>query len=97
LTRYMNEDKYSHVKDVRIIATKYIKGMFIFDLLATFPSRHVFYTSKDDSSRQANQLMFMLKLLRLPKLGILWDTKEAHKLVKTIFKAHLDKINRNDN
>lgn len=71
--------------------------MFIFDFLATFPSRHVFYTGTDDRTRQNNQLMFMLKLLRLPKLGILWDTKQAHKLVKTIFKMQLDKINRNDN
>ena len=40
--------------------------------------------------------MFMLKLLRLPKLGILWDTKEAHKLVKRMFKMRLERINRSE-
>jgi len=62
--------------------------MFILDLVATFPSRYLFYTQDIET----NQLLFMLKLLRLPKLGILWDTKQAHKLVKSIFKMRIEKL-----
>jgi hypothetical protein len=39
----------------------------------------------------------MFKLLRLPKLAILWNTKEAHQLVKTALKWNLDRLNNSDN
>jgi hypothetical protein len=64
--------------------------MFLFDVVATFPFRWVFLTADEDTDK--NQLLFLLKLLRLPKLQILLDTKEAHNVVKKIFHMRLVKL-----
>jgi hypothetical protein len=71
--------------------------MFLFDLLATMPFRHMVFLGTDEISRNRNQLLFLFKFLRWPKLMILFDPKNFHMLVKGLFKIELDRVNRNEN
>jgi hypothetical protein len=97
LVKFNDRKNHTVVSDLKKIAKRYIKSMFIFDLLATFPFRHVMFLEDDPETRNKNQLLFLFKFLRWPKLMILFDPKNFHGLVKGVFKMRLDRVNRNEN
>jgi hypothetical protein len=72
-TKYKSK-KEREVKDLKKIAKRYLKGMFIFDVIATFPFRWVFFQEETLEDQEKSQLLFLLKLLRLPKMKILLDS-----------------------
>jgi len=61
---YKDDEDFKPVRDLKKIAIRYIKGVFIFDVLATLPL--AFLIPKE--YEEARQLVYLLKLLRLPKL-----------------------------
>ena len=66
------------------IAKQYLKGNFIFDLLAYLPF-DVFFSSDSESGR----LYRLFKLLRLPRLKQLVAVENFRAVVIAIYKAQL--------
>jgi len=61
LEEYLDEETYTYVTDLKKIAVRYIKGKFIYDLIAWLPFQFMI-------NIQLNKLLRLLKLLRLPRL-----------------------------
>ncbi len=59
------------VREIKLIALRYVRSTFIVDVLATIPFRFFDLTDYDKN----NRLFFILKLLRCYKLKELMDTK----------------------
>jgi len=47
-TKYQSKKELYMVNDIKKIAKRYLKGMFIFDVAATFPFRWVFFLGEDE-------------------------------------------------
>lgn len=68
---YVDQETFSEVSDIKAIAINYLKGSFIFDLLAVIPFEIIFnrYVSKP-------RLWRLMKLLRMPRLSQLLDVEK---------------------
>jgi len=68
---YKDDEDFKPVRDLKKISIRYIKGVFIFDVLATLPLAFMI----PHEYEEARQLVYLFKLLRLPKLQSILDTK----------------------
>lgn len=74
---YVDQDTYEEVKDLKLIARKYVyKGWFFIDFISVFPFKW-FISSKKTT------LTKLLRLLRLPRLIKLIDISRFKKLIKS--------------
>lgn len=64
LEEYLDEETYTYVSDLKKISLRYLKGKFIYDLLAWLPFdlMIVLFNGK-------KRLFRVLKMLRLPRLA----------------------------
>lgn len=89
--QYNDEGELKPVRDITKIAARYMKNMFIFDFLATFPFRYAI----SSENMRARRLSYLLKLLRLPKIAAVLDTKTFQEVVKSFFKRRLKNVIKN--
>lgn len=76
LEEYLDEETYTYVTDLKKISLRYLKGKFIFDLLAWLPL-NLMIELFDGRKR----LFRVLKMLRLPRLAQLLNVERVKKLV----------------
>lgn len=62
---YLDEELYSVVRELRLIAKHYMLGSFIFDFMAWVPFDLVITVDED---YEKARLLRLLKLLRIPRL-----------------------------
>jgi hypothetical protein len=62
--QYVDQETFTEVSEIKLIAINYLKGSFIFDLLAWVPFEIIFY---DHLSKP--RLWRLMKLLRMPRLS----------------------------
>ena len=65
-------DPRKYIKDVRKIIKRYLKGAFIFDLLALMAGPF-YYILYNFSGSDMAHLFFLLRLFRCPKMMIIID------------------------
>jgi len=65
------DDQHKPVRDLKRIAVRYLKKLFIVDFLATIPLRYMNLLEDENDER----LFFLFKLFRLYKLKEVMDTK----------------------
>lgn len=67
---YKDEETYTIVSDIKMIAKHYAKGSFIFDLLANIPFELLFTGRKSqvNAGSDKSRLYRLLKLFRVPRL-----------------------------
>jgi len=92
LLQYKDDEDFKPVKDLKKIAIRYLKRFFIIDFLATVPLRYMMLTDDPDTL----QLFQLLKLLRLPKLQSVMDTKNFQDMIKSAFRRRLQSVIRNE-
>ncbi len=80
------------MRDVKRIAVRYLKKLFIVDFLATIPLRYMNLVDDEKDER----LFFLFKLFRLYKLKEVMDTKNFQDMVKSVFRRRLQSIIRNE-
>lgn len=68
--QYKDEEDFKPVRDIKRITWRYLKRYFIFDLLATIPFNWLV-----NSNSRSYHLFYLFKLLRLPKLQSVLDSK----------------------
>jgi len=90
--QYKDEKDLKPVREHKLIALRYLKGFFFVDFLATLPL--VYIIGKSDPETQ--QLVLLLKLLRLPRLKDVVDTKNFQDKVKYLFKRRLKRLLQNN-
>ncbi len=66
LEEYLDEETYTYVTDLKKITVRYLKGKFIFDLVAWTPFQ--FMINESMMEHKYKRLLRLLKLLRLPRL-----------------------------
>ena len=66
LEEYLDEETYSYVTDLKMIAVRYLKGKFVFDLVAWTPFQ--FMINESIMLHKYKGLLRLFKLLRLPRL-----------------------------
>lgn len=93
LLQYKDDEDFKPVKDLKKIAIRYLKRFFIIDFLATVPLRYMMLSDEPDTL----QLFYLLKLLRLPKLQSVMDTKNFQDMIKSVFRRRLQSVIRNEN
>lgn len=93
LTQYVDEGELKPVRDITKIAARYVKSNLIFDFLSTFPFRYIIDAEKARTVR----LVWLLKLLRLPKIMAVLDSKVFQECVKSFFKRRLKKMISDNN
>lgn len=96
--QYRDDEDFKPVRDLKKIALRYLKQFFILDMLATIP---FYYLVKEsalaaddpmilyDKDMRTKRLVFLFKLLRLPKLQTILDTKNFQDIVKNLFSRRL--------
>jgi len=62
--QYKDQETFTEVSDIKLIAINYLKGSFIFDLLANVPFETIFA-----SFVYRPRLWRLMKLLRMPRLS----------------------------
>jgi hypothetical protein len=66
---YKDEETYTIVSDIKLIAKHYAKGSFIFDLLANIPFELIITRGgKKSATGDKSRLYRLLKLFRVPRL-----------------------------
>lgn len=65
---YKDEETYTIVSDIKLIAKHYAKGSFIFDLLANIPFELMLTAGKAGEINDKSRLYRLLKLFRVPRL-----------------------------
>eukprot|EP00347_Sterkiella_histriomuscorum_P018178 403346494 len=88
-TEYISEEDFYPVRDHKKIAIRYFKRSFIFDMLSVIPFR---YFINDSETRQ---LFTLFKILRLPKLFLLLDSRNFKQIVKTYYDGKLNRVLKN--
>jgi len=74
---YVDQDTYEEVKDIKLIARKYVyKGWFFIDSVSVFPFKWFISSNKTTLTK-------LLRLLRLPRLIKLIDISRFKKLIKS--------------
>ena len=66
LEEYLDEETYTYVTDLKKIIIRYLKGKFIFDLVAWTPFQ--FMITESMMQHKYKKLLRLFKLLRLPRL-----------------------------
>jgi hypothetical protein len=90
ITQYSDEENNKPVREIKLIAIKYIKSGFVFDALATIPF-HLLMRAKfeDESVSDQMNLLFLLKMFRFRKMMSLFETKNFQDFIKGLFKTRL--------
>jgi hypothetical protein len=74
---YVDQDSYEEVRDMKMIARKYVyKGWFLIDFVSVFPFKWFISSNKTTLTK-------LLRLLRLPRLIKLIDISRFKKLIKS--------------
>ena len=91
---YINEENFKPIRDITMIFERYIRGEFIFDLLAIFPFNYYIqlYHPATEHDYNYSRLLFLLKLFRIRKATQLIQPRTFSKLVKQINDQRLKKI-----
>ncbi|CDW76967.1 cation channel family protein [Stylonychia lemnae] len=89
ILKYISEEDFYPVRDIKKIAIRYLKRSFIFDMLSVIPFR---YFIKDAETRQ---LCSLFKILRLPKLFLLLDSRNFKHIIKTYYDNKLQRVLKN--
>jgi hypothetical protein len=63
LTEYWGDDHFHPIRDFKKIAWRYLRGWFLFDILAVLPFANMVRAKYQESDKI--QLLYLLKLLRL--------------------------------
>jgi hypothetical protein len=65
--QYEDFEERKTIRDLKLIAKRYLKGVFLFDMLAIF--HYVIYEicKRTDIDQDQLYLLYLLRLLRLPK------------------------------
>ena len=82
---YQDEETYALVSDIKKIAMQYLRGNFIFDLLAYLPFGEFFADETSDKAR----LYRLFKLLRLPRLKQLIQVENFRAVIIAMYKQQL--------
>jgi len=82
---YKDEETYTIVSDIKMIAKHYAKGSFIFDLLANVPFELLF---AGGNSGDNSRLYRLLKMFRVPRLFELLNVDR----IKSTITDHYNKI-----
>mmetsp|Transcript_33579 Transcript_33579/g.51652 ORF Transcript_33579/g.51652 Transcript_33579/m.51652 type:complete len:89 (+) Transcript_33579:1014-1280(+) len=72
--------KKSKVRDLRVLAKAHLKGRFFFDLFTSFPFAQLFKAS--GMSTLSYRLSFLVKILRLEKAFMMFNTTSFRKCLK---------------
>lgn len=84
---YISEEDFYPVRDVKRIAIHYIRRRFILDLLAVIP-----WDTAILKDPETKQLMRLFKLLRLPKLFLILDSRNFNAVVKAYYENRLKRV-----
>jgi hypothetical protein len=90
---YKDEETYTIVSDIKLIAKHYAKGSFIFDLLANIPFELLFNRGPKQvvsaaAGSDKSRLYRLLKLFRVPRLFELLNVDR----IKTVITDYYNKI-----
>lgn len=77
---YVDEETYTAVSDIKMIAINYLKRSFIFDLLAVIPFESIFL-----NYLETPRLWRLMKLLRMPRLSQLLDVEKFKNIVNAYY------------
>lgn len=88
---YKDEETYTIISDVKKIAKHYVKGSFVFDLLAIIPIQELIEWNRSTSGGigDINRLYKLLKLLRVPRLFELLNVQRIKQLVSDYYNTRL--------
>lgn len=71
---YMDDETFNYVSDFMSIAKHYLKGTFVVDFLACLPFSFFFSVIQSRTLNKDHVRLFrLIKLLRLPRLTVLFD------------------------
>lgn len=82
-------DPRKYISDLAKIIMHYLKGAFIFDLLAVL-AWPISYALKDAIDPEYADLIYLLRLFRLSKILILMDLQKFTLMVRTRFRNVLN-------
>ena len=85
---YKDEETYTIVSDIKLIAKHYAKGSFFFDLLANIPFELIISRGGKNTSSDRSRLYRLLKLFRVPRL---FELLNVDRIKSTIYE-HYNKI-----
>ena len=89
LQEYNDVETYRTVREVKTIAKHYLKGSFIFDLLAIIPFYFMFDSTNKIEYERNSRLIKLLKLLRVPRLFALLNVDKIKKSIQYHYEMQL--------
>ncbi len=89
LQEYISEDDYFPVRDIKMLAIRYIKGSFFFDFLAFIPFNMLIV------DKEAKQLSQLFKLLRLPRMFNLLKVRTFKTIIDSYYQKRLERVINN--
>jgi len=90
LMQYEDIEENTVVRNLKLIAKKYIKGDFIVDIIAIsrFPLNAIF---KDSWDQDQLDLLYLLRLFRLYKVLFLLNTQKFQNLLKKLYSRRINR------
>ena len=89
LTQYVDPEEQKTVRNLKLIAKRYVKGGFIFDILS-FSPQILRWLVRNSWAEDTADLLFLLRMLRLSKVVRLLDSQAFQVLLKKIYDRSLN-------
>ena len=86
---YADEANNKPVRELKKIASRYLKGKFIIDVIAISTIPLIFLFKDKIPERQIN-LFYLLRLLRVIRIVVLLDTQKFQQIIKALFRRNLN-------
>lgn len=93
--QYQDDEDRKPVRDMRLIAIRYLKGRFFIEVIAisTIPLKEFFRGKITDDKLS---LLYLLRLLRLVRAITVIDTQRFQVLIKAIYRRQLNQSIKNN-
>lgn len=101
LKEYRSDINFQVVRDPRLIARRYLRSSFFFDLIAVIPANLLIFAfrggeaASDGKNFAMDQIIYMLKILRVRKASEIMSAKFMNGIVESWYKRRRDRLIKN--